>query len=634
LVVSAMTHPLALDSATSRAHAALTAIRERLKDPDLANAYAELQGKLRALCLFDPRQGEPNPKAFAKAARAASDEARRALALQGATDGVAKGVMRHLPLLELPGEDRLHAAILCAAADPEATLANLAQAGLETEAHPCWVAIAALRQQPVFDFEAYKTLETHHLSNDTGNTDLHRRYEQARSHLSQHARKHLLTLVPKPLFQQPEARFAMFHTCLARDPFGTLEHWRQAEITDPCTDLDIEQRFVLLERVAAFGLGLASTHLDLFNIPQDEAWTDRLRAVFRADLTAGFSLFGVYALEGIQNYPFGLGRIEPVLPRRITNSEAAESLKRGLAPGEKVRVYTPAEISDTAAQLQEREVRRFLEVMKSDMARQWKACMQDRKLDLLFADPELKIRNVLFLIAHALFESEDTFERIFRTVQKGHPLFASDTARILLLANRYYFLELLGLNPGLLFNRAPRGTSGAGTTLMEEASDYPVRSLLNVGMSIHLRIGDTLFRSTPIAWNIMLAQYEGRIDLALQDIAFLFEGFDTLLTIVSGLDLPDLRAWTNRLTDALVDDDAEMPLAAGSADPPRSPLRLTTRGAIERYRESLNRYCVQALRRSAEAAGVSPTNIIQGLRLPRNKTDKLRALLEQRRGAA
>ena len=44
-----------------------------------------------------------------------------------------------------------------------------------------------------------------------------------------------------------------------------------------------------------------------------------------------------------------------------------------------------------------------------------------------------------------------------------------------------------------------------------------------------------------------------------------------------------------------------------------NPTWLTTRGAIDRYRESLNRYCVQALR------------------LPRNKTDKLHALLEQNR---
>jgi hypothetical protein len=206
-------------------------------------------------------------------------------------------------------------------------------------------------------------------------------------------------------------------------------------------------------------------------------------------------------------------------------------------------------------------------------------------------------------------------------------MFASNTPRILLLANRFYFMNVLGLNPGLLFSRTTRG--GGARTLIEDASDYPVRSLLQAGMSIHLRVGDALFRLAPIAWNILLGQCEGRIDQAVQEIATLVEGFDTLLSIASPV-VEDLTDWTSHLVRAMAEDTAEVPWGS-TWDPFPVTLRLTTLKALERYRETVNRYCLQALHWSARAAGVSPVNVIQGLRMPRSKTDKLRALLDQER---
>jgi hypothetical protein len=146
-------------------------------------------------------------------------------------------------------------------------------------------------------------------------------------------------------------------------------------------------------------------------------------------------------------------------------------------------------------------------------------------------------------------------------------------------------------------------------------------------MSIHLRVGDTFFRATPIAWNILLGQFDGRIDAVLQELAALFDGFDTLLTI-AGASRPDLRGWVGPLLGAMASDSDELPDLALEG-PPAAPLRLTTRTAMERCRERLNAYCLQALRRCAQAAGVSPLNIIQTLRLPRAKTDRLRTLLDQ-----
>ena len=628
-------------SAAACAKAIQAKARARLStEPGLLEAYSDLLPKLRDLCFFDPRRGEPNPRAFAKAARAAAPETRWLLAICGPKDGVAMGVMKHMAVLDLVLEDRFAAALLCAAVAPEAALAHLAEAHLESWERELAVTLAAIGQQPILDFEEHKSLETLAQSTDAGHSpgaaELRRRCEQARALRSQHARKHLIQLLPEQLKQLPDCHFKCLWASLERDPFGTLDALRQAASSEPCANLSVGQRLDLLDRVAAIGLGLASTHLDLFAIPPNPIWVPRLQQLLRADLTAGSSLFGIYALEGIQHYPFALERIEPVLPRRISSGEAKAQLRLGDDPDEKERNYSASDIGDHAAQLQENELRHCLEQLKSEIGRNMKACVQERKLAILFGDPGLKIRDILYLLGCALFEAEETFETIFRTTQKCHPLFASNTERILLLANRYYFLDVVGLSPDLLFNRSARGPDGA-RTLIQDADDYALRALLAVSRSIHLRIGDTLFRSTAIAWNILLKQSEGSIDAVLQALVFLFEALDTLLTLVAPMN-SDLQGWTGSLVEALVDDLPLLPdLDALNLDTLRPDgssstiLRLTTRIALDRYRACLNSYCVQALRRRATLAGVSPINIIQELRLPRAKTDKLRALLEQYR---
>ena len=614
--------------------ARVQARRRLAADPAQAGHYGELVGRLRELCIFDPRQGEPSAKAFAKAARAAAAETRSALALLGPGDGLARGIMKHMALLDLGPEERYLAALACAQADAEQTLTHLEAAGLPDPERVLDVALLALGQQPVLDFAEFKTLETLYQSVEPGAPDareVQRRYEQARGRRAQHAHRHLLALVPEPLRADPAMRQALLGASLARDPFGTLDHLRQAAGGEPFAGLSPQQRLGLLERVADFGLGLASTHLDLFAIPPGPVWHPRLQRILRQDLTAGSTILGVHALEGIQHYPFGLGHLEPVLPRRITSAEALAYLRKGEEESAKPRAFTSAEMGAASDRLQQLEVQRFLEGLKSDIGREWKACVGDRKLGILFADPGLKIRNILFLLGQALFEPEEGFETIYRSVQKSHPMSAGDLPRILLLANRYYFLDQLGLNPGLLFNRGPRPAGGA-RTFIEEAGDYPVRAFLHTGMSIHLRVGGALFRSAPIAWSILAGQYEGRIDTVLQELTFLFDGFDTLFTIAAA-DSTDLEGWLGPLIAALQEDAAELPEET-LFTPSQPPLRLTTRAAIDRCRERLNHYCLQALQRSARAAGVSPVNIIQGLHLPRARIDKLRTMLDQERRAA
>jgi hypothetical protein len=621
--------PEALAPLLERADRARLAMAERLAhDPALAGSYAELLARSRELSMFDPRRGEPKPKDFLKAVRGAAPEARLALALLGPREGASRGVINYLHSLELSPDDRLLAALGCAQEAADKTLAFLTEAQLATDEERLLVVLAALRQQPVLDYEEYRTLETHYQGLDPGHArdafEVQRRFEQARGRRAQHARNHLLGLVPPGLKADPEAHAAILGASFARDPFGSLEHLREAG-GDPFDGLPWESRLELLEGIAEAGLGLASTYLELFAVPAEPAWPGRLQQILRRDLIAGSSLFGAYALEGAHHYPFGLGRIEVVLPRRIPSAEAAAHLKQG--EDEPARTPTAMEIADMAAHLQDQEVSRFLNVLKSDIAQHWRACVQDRKREIVFGDPGLKIRNVLFLLAQALFEPEDSFEAIFRNVQQSHPMFASNTPRILLLANRFYFMNVLGLNPGLLFSRTTRG--GGARTLIEDASDYPVRSLLQAGMSIHLRVGDALFRLAPIAWNILQGQCEGRIDQAVQEIATLVEGFDTLLSIASPV-VEDLSDWTSHLVRAMAEDAAEVPWDS-TWDPFPVALRLTTLKALERYRETVNRYCLQALHRSARAAGVSPVKVIQGLRMPRSKTDKLRALLDQER---
>ena len=209
-----------------------------------------------------------------------------------------------------------------------------------------------------------------------------------------------------------------------------------------------------------------------------------------------------------------------------------------------------------------------------------------------------------------------------------HPMSAGNASRMMQLANRYFFLEALGINPGLLFTRSQKGPSGT-TSPIDKAGDFQIRSLLQAGMSIHLRIGDTLFQNTPIAWNILFSQYEGHVDAAIQDLVFLFEGFDTLFTIFAPC-LSDLAGWVGHVAKAVMDDAPELPTTSDQA-PHEALLRLTTRNALVRSRETLNRYTVQALRYRAKTFQTSATIVIQGLRLPRSRTDRLLALLQQER---
>jgi len=624
--------PEALAAALDGAERARAAMGARLAvDPALAATYGELLVRARELSIFDPRRGEPKPKEYLRVVRSAGPEARLALALRGPREGGARAVMKYLPFLELSTDDRLFAGLSCALEAPDKALEGLAEAQLATDEQRILVVLAALRQQPVLDYEEYRTLETHYQGLDPKARDafeVQRRFEQARARRSQHARGHLLALVPPALKAPPEACAAILDACFTRDPFGTLDHLRQAGAADPFAGLDPYQRLGLLDGIAGAGLGLASTHLDLFAIPPDPAWTGRLQQILRRDLTAGSSLFGAYALEGAQHYPFGLGRIELVLPRRIANAAAIVQLQKGDAE-DKPRTPTSTEVADMAAHLQDQEVGRFLAGLKSDIAQHWRSCVGDRKREILFGDPGLKLRNVLFLLAQGLFEPEAAFETIFRSVQQSHPMFASNAARIHLLANRFYFLEVLGLNPGLLFSRNVRAGGGA-RTLIEDAGDYPVRCLLQAGMSVHLRLGDALFRLMPIAWNILLGQCDGRIDVAIQEIANLVDGFDTLLTIACPL-LDDPPDWASHLVAAIIEDAPEVSWDCSWEAFPVT-LRLTTLKALERFREAVNRYCLQALRRRAQVAGASPLNVIQGLRLPRSKTDKLRSLLDQSKG--
>ena len=619
-----------LDLALERAEQARLAMGERLAaDRALAGSYADLVGRLRELSL-DSRRLEPNPKEFLRGVRSASPEARLALALRGPRDGVARGVAQYLGALELDPEPRLLAALSCAREAPEKTLESLAEA-LASDEERLLVVLAAVKQQRALDYEELRTIETHYLGLDSSHArsafEAQRRYEQARVRRSQHVRGHLFGLVPAGLKADPEALTAILAAFLSQDPFGTLDHLRESG-AGALLELPCEERLTLLERVAESGMGLASTHLDLFAIPADPALTPRLQQVLLRDMTAGSSLFGVYALEGIHHYPFDLGRIEPVLPRRISSAEALAQLKRSEYEGVESRGFSASEVADMAAHLQELEVGRFLAGLRSDIARNWRSCIQDRKLEILFADPGLKVRNILFLLGRALFEPEQAFETIYRNVQMSHPMMASDTPRILMLANRYYFLDVLGLNPGLLFSRNQRNGGGA-RTLIQDAGDYPVRNLLQMGMMIHLRIGDALFRCAPIAWNILLGQCDGQIDGVLQEITSLFEAFDTLLTIATPL-VEDPRHWAGHVVAAVVDGVPGLP---GDYAPEPSPvvLRLTTLSALDRYRETLQGYAIQALRRSAQAAGVTPVTLIQGLRLPRARTDKLRVWLEQSR---
>jgi len=148
-------------------------------------------------------------------------------------------------------------------------------------------------------------------------------------------------------------------------------------------------------------------------------------------------------------------------------------------------------------------------------------------------------------------------------------------------------------------------------------------------MSIHLQVGEFLFQTVPIAWNLLQNQGEGGLDAAVQEVANLFDAFDLLLVLGAPL-VRDRGLWTLQVVEALGQGGAEVPLGRPGFNPGVT-LRLMTREAVGRYRDMLNRYCLQVLRRRAGESGQSTTAIIQSLRLPRNKTDRLFAFLEEDR---
>jgi hypothetical protein len=354
--------------------------------------------------------------------------------------------------------------------------------------------LCALQSHPVLDYEEYKTAElifqAANPDDPVESKEAQRKFEQIRGRRAQHAKKHLLALVPQEIKQRPSLYCAALHVALKRDAFGSLDILRQDAAGGSLGALSDEEKIGLLDTIASFGLGLASNNLDIFGVggKDDHGLDYRLQEIFKKDIVAGGNLLGVYAFEGIENYPFGLKRIEPVLPRKISTAEAQDCLRQGgLDPGggadKQARGPSANDVADMLAQLQEREVNKFLESIKWEIARNWRAKVGERKREILFADASLKVRNILFLIAYGLFDEEQVFENIYLFVQKSHPHWAEDAQKLHLMSNRYYFLDILGLNPGLLYNRVPRRNDTFGT-LIQEVSDFQVRKLLHTGMSI------------------------------------------------------------------------------------------------------------------------------------------------------
>jgi|GEM_PF-1443667 len=609
----------------------------------LGDSYSQVIAKAREINMFDPRKGEANPKGFISLASSAPVEVRQALAVKGPVDGVAKPIMKNLPNLGLGKEESLAAAITCVLEDSERSFANLSSAKLPVE-DQLLVILAALKNHPVLNYEEFKTQEVIY---QTANTDdphemqeLQRRFEQVRGKKTQHIRKHVLHYITEEIKQQPNYRIVLLRASMKRDTFGTLETLRESasasekdlksNTTNLLDGVSVEDKLDLVEFAANFGMGLASTYLDLFAIPPDPEWHPRLQKIFQRDVTAGQSLFGVYAFEGAQNYPFNLGRIEPTLPRRITNSEALDYLNRGDSSGEgentKQRTHSANEIAETVAMLQDKDVKRFLEALKWGISHNWKSYVQDRKRDIIFGDYTLKVRDIIFLVAYSLFEPEEKFEEIFTMVEKNHPLLSEEIENIYVLANRYYFFDVLGINPTFLFNRSKKANGSFGT-LIEDVSEYQVHNLLHICMSIFIRAGDVIFRDMSIAWNMLIGQCEGKMDSVFHEISMLFDTFDTLLNII-GNGIPDLQAWIMTVIDAVSQDAPNLPVVIIET-PKETHLRITTKAMIGRVRDLLNKYCLDALYFKAKLDGSSPISIIQTLKIPRSKTDKLRTLLSK-----
>lgn len=615
----------ACDGAIARCREGLAA------DAASRESYGLMVAKLRGLNPSDPARAKALPKELARALNPLSTQMKHRLAVGGAAEGLARLVLAHLPLFGLQGDQDMEALLVCAREDPERTLLSLEASPLAGE-RLLPVLRIALSQQPVLDFEAFKKAEILYFSGDEDASaagDSARRYDQLRGLRNSHLRKHGLAVLPKRLREEAPVFELAITMLLDRDPFGTLELLREEGRPDPLGHLPLAKRLGLLERVAARGLGLASNHLDLFGVTEDPGLHPHLQRIFCADLTAGSSIYGAYALEGAARYPFGLGRVEPVLPRRITAADAQAHLERRVPESALPPVFRPAEIDKALAELQDRQVQRFLETLKADLGHHWRDHYPEPKRETIFGDPELKIRNILYLIGHGTFREPAYFEQLFAMIGTQFPEKARDPLQAARLANRYFFLDLLGLNPGLLFAVPQKGPTRKA--LIEEVSDYQIRAFLHAGMSLHLRLGDRFFKAMPIAWNILVNQYEGA-GQAMQELTALLEAFDMLLTLAEPV-VPDLTGWLGPLADALAQGDPEVP-DPRRADPPKGPLRLTTQATVERYREGLNLYSLQMIQHNAARQGTSTTAVIQNLRMPRNRTDKLFALLEAERQKA
>jgi len=607
--------------------AAQTGARQVLEaDAGLQDTYGKLLTTMR---LSDSRRSGTNPKTIPKALASAPEAVRQAAALLGPRDGVARGVIENLTHFRLDPGARFLAALACVQVEPGPTLMHLAQAGLDATEHLLAVAEEALPRLPALDFEEQKKAEIVYAA--AGSQDerqvleSRRAFNEARGVRSAHIQEHALRHLPEALLADREACFRVLRAALGRDPFGSLEALRAMGEVRPLRALDLRQRLELLDLAAAPGLGLASNYLDLFELPEDPGLRERLQAVFVTDLTAGSSIYGVYALEGAQNYPFGLRRIEPALPRRVSNAEALAWLRKDEVPSILPTSYSATEIGNAVDFLQEREVQRFLELLKADIYLEWKACFSEAKLQVVFGDLELKIRNILFLVAKALFRENAAFEQLLAAIATTFP--AAPPAQVSQLASHHFFLEALGLNPAMLFG-LQRGAR-AQKAPIEEVDLFRLRFLLHVGMALHLHVGEILFQSVPIAWNLLQHQGEGGLDAVVQEVAGFFDIFDLLLVLAGPL-VRDPGLWTLQVVEALAQGAAQVPLDRPGVNLGVT-LRLMTRDAIGRHRDTLNGYCLQMLRRRAAAAGLSPTTVIQSLRLPRSRTDKLFTFLEEDR---
>jgi hypothetical protein len=620
-----------LEKALQACEGASIRCREALAaDPQTRERYDLLVAKLRGMNTSDPARVKALPKELTKFLNPIPYDLKHHLAVGGASEGLARLVIGHLALFGLQEEHRFETMLICAKEEPERTMTSLAESPLSPE-QLLPVLRILFSQQPVLDFEDYKKTEILYQSRDAevpAAGDVVRRHEQFRGMRSQHLRRHLLGLLPKPLRDEASISGLALAMLLDRDPFGTLEFLREEKLPDPLEGLPLAGRMAILERVAARGLGLASSYLNLFGVTDDPELHPFLKRVFCADLTAGSSIFGAFALEGAQHYPFGLHRIEPVLPRRISSAEAQAYLAKDDQESVMPKTYRPAEIDKALEVLQDRQVLRFLETLKADLGHHWKVWYPAPKRETIFGDPELKIRNILYLVAHGTFKDSDYFEKLWNQLSEQFPKAAADPLQLDLarLANRYFFLDLLGLNPGLLYAAPQKGS--VRKALIEEVSDYQIRSFLHAGMSIHLRVGERFFKAMPIAWNMLVNQYEGPGQV-MQELTFLLETFDTLLTLSEGA-VKDMAGWLDSLMDALSQGEVRMP-DPQFPGPLKAPLRLTTKAAIERDRELLNGYCLQMLHANRARLGLSSTTIIQNLRMPRSRTDRLFALLEGER---